>query len=285
MELWYTEEHTKDAKFSIRVKQHIFSHKSQFQQLDVFDTFEFGRMFTLDGLIMLTEKDEFIYHEMITHVAMGTNTKIKNVLVIGGGDGGTVRELTRYKTIERIDMVEIDRMVVETCKKYLKFTSSELDDDRVTLYFEDGVKFVENKKEIYDLIIVDSTDPIGPGEGLFTRQFYKDCFNALSQEGILINQNESPYYQDDAKQMIRATCKISDIFPLMMNYQVHIPTYPSGHWIFGFASKGLNPVKHFNAAEWESFNLQTKYYNTDIHTACFALPNYVREMIETSVGE
>ena len=139
MELWYTEEHTPSTRFSIKVKKQLFSEKSPFQQIDIFDSEEFGRFFTLDGLMMLTEKDEFIYHDMIVHVPMATNPKIKRVLVIGGGDGGTVRELTRYKTIEKIDMVDIDELVVRTCMKLLPFTACELDDPRVSLHFEDGL--------------------------------------------------------------------------------------------------------------------------------------------------
>ncbi|QIB27749.1 polyamine aminopropyltransferase [Caloranaerobacter azorensis] len=280
MELWFTEEHTDYAKFSFKVKKHLYSEKSPFQQVDFIDTYEFGKVLLLDGLVMVTEKDEFIYHDMITHVAMATNPEIKRVLVIGGGDGGTVRELTRYNTIEKIDMVEIDELVVKASREFLPLTSSKLDDERVTLYFEDGIKFVEDKENEYDLMIVDSTDPIGPGEGLFTTEFYKNCYKALSDKGILVNQNESPYYERDAKAMLRATGKLKKIFPIVEVYQFHMPTYPSGHWLFGFASKSLHPIKDFKPEEWKKFNLKTKYYNTEIHVGAFALPTYVKEMIE-----
>jgi spermidine synthase len=281
MELWFTENHTDYAKFSMKVKKHLFSEKSPFQQVDVIDTYEFGKVLLLDGLVMITEKDEFIYHDMITHVAMATNPDIKKVLVIGGGDGGTVRELTRYSTIEKIDMVEIDELVVKASREFIPLTSSKLDDERVTLYFEDGIKFVEDKENKYDLIIVDSTDPIGPGEGLFTREFYRNCYKALTENGILVNQNESPYYERDARAMVRATSKIRDIFPISEVYQFHIPTYPSGHWLFGFASKKLHPINDLKADKWNALGIKTKYYNTDIHVGAFALPTYVKEMIET----
>lgn len=176
---------------------------------------------------------------MIVHVPMATNPKIKNVLVIGAGDGGTVRELTRYATIESIDMVEIDKMVVDVCREYLPQTACKLDDPRVHLYFEDGLKFVRSKEDIYDLIIVDSTDPFGPGEGLFTKEFYGNCFKALKEDGILVNQHESPYYDSYAKSMQRAHKRIREFFPVCRVYQAHIPTYPSGHWLFGFASKNM----------------------------------------------
>ncbi len=199
MELWYTEEHTDKVRFSIKVDEQLYSGKSDFQRIDVFKSQEFGTFFTLDGLMMVTEKDEFIYHDMIVHVPMATNPNIKNVLVIGAGDGGTVRELTRYETIEKIDMVEIDKLVVDVCREYLPQTANKLDDPRVSLFFEDGLKFVRSVENKYDLIIVDSTDPFGPGEGLFTREFYGNCFKALKEDGILVNQHESPYYEEYAR--------------------------------------------------------------------------------------
>ncbi|MCT4593813.1 MAG: polyamine aminopropyltransferase [Anaeromicrobium sp.] len=281
MELWYTEKHTEDVKFSIKVSNHLFTGQSDFQRVDIFESDEFGKFLTLDGLMMVTEKDEFIYHDMISHVPMATNPNIKNVLVIGGGDGGTVRELTRYPSIEKIHMVEIDKMVVHVSREYLPITSSKLDDPRVTLFYEDGIEFVKNKPNTYDLILVDSTDPIGPGEGLFTREFYRNCFEALTEEGILVNQNESPYYEGDAREMIRASEKIKGIFPIAKVYQFHMPTYPSGHWLFGFASKKYDPIKDFNPSKWEEFGLKTKYYNRHIHIGSFMLPTYVKEMIES----
>lgn len=280
MELWYTEKHTDEVNFSIKVREHLYHKQSGFQQIDLFDSGEFGRFFTLDGLMMLTEKDEFIYHDMIVHVPMATNPEIKRVLVIGGGDGGTVRELCRYPRVERIDMVEIDREVVEACREYLPFTACKLDEDRVHLYFEDGLKFVRSPKEEYDLIIVDSTDPFGPGEGLFTREFYGNCFKALGPDGILVNQHESPYYDTYKTAMKRAHGRIRETFPVCRVYQAFIPTYPSGHWLFGFASKKYDPVADFNPQAWESLNLRTKYYNTRLHTACFVLPTYVEELLE-----
>ncbi len=280
MELWYTEQHTEDVRFSIKVDNQLYSGQSEFQRIDVFESKEFGKFFTLDGLMMVTEKDEFIDHDMITHNPMATNPKIKNVLVIGAGDGGTVRELTRYETIENIDMVEIDKLVVDICKEYLPQTASKLEDPRVHIYYEDGLKFVRTKENEYDLIIVDSTDPFGPGEGLFTKEFYGNCFKALKEDGILVNQHESPYYASYAKSMKRAHKRIKEFFPICKVYQAHIPTYPSGHWLFGFASKKYDPIEDLNSEAWNALGLQTKYYNTDLHMGCFALPNYVKELLE-----
>ena len=281
MELWYTEEHTNDVRFSIKVDKLLYSEESEFQRIDIFDSKEFGRFLTLDGLMMLTEKDEFIYHDMIVHIPMATNPNIKKVLVIGGGDGGTVRELTRYETIEKIDMVEIDKQVVDACKKYLPQTASKLDDTKVQLFFEDGLKFVRSKKDEYDLIIVDSTDPFGPGEGLFTKEFYGNCYKALKKDGILVNQHESPYYTNYANSMIRAHKRIKETFPICKVYQAHIPTYPSGHWLFGFASKTLDPVEDLDGDRWNNLGLKTKYYNIDLHKGAFAIPNYVKELLES----
>lgn len=280
MELWYTEEHTDYVRFSIKVEKPVISVKSEFQRIDVLDTYEFGRMLVVDGWLMLTEKDEFIYHEMITHVPMAVNPEVRDVLVIGAGDGGVVRELTRYDSIERIDMVEIDKLVVDVCKEFLPQTSCKLDDPRVHIYYEDGIKFVARKNNEYDLIIVDSTDPFfGPGESLFTKEFYGNCFNALKDSGIMVNQHECPYYQDEAEYMQRAHKYIKSVFPVAKLYQAHIPTYASGHWLFGFASKGLDPIADLNP-KWESLGLKTRYYNTELHKGCFALPNYVKELLE-----
>ena len=279
MELWFTEKHTKQVSFSMKVDKQLVSVQGDYQRIDVLKTTEFGRVLVLDGYLMVTEKDEFIYHEMISHVPMAVNPNIKKVLVIGAGDGGTIRELTRYASIELIDMVEIDKKVVEVCKEYLPTTACKLDDERVHIYYEDGLKFVRTKENEYDLIIVDSTDPFGPGEGLFTKEFYGNCYKALKEDGILINQHESPYYEDDAKVMERAHRQIKSTFPISKVYQMHIPTYPSGHWFFGFASKTLDPVKDLKAKEWNEKQIKTRYYNTDLHVGAFAIPNYVKELL------
>ena len=279
MELWFSDYHTEDVKLDIKIEKQLFGADTDFQRIDVFESKEFGRFISCDGTIVFSEKDEFVYDEMIVHVPMATNPKIKNVLVIGAGDGGTVRELTRYNTVEHIDMVEIDKLVVDVCREYLPQTACKLDDPRVKLYFEDGLKYVRSKENAYDLIIVDSTDPFGPGEGLFTREFYGNCFKALKEDGILVNQHESPYYEEYAKSMRRAHKRIREFFPVCRVYQAHIPTYPSGHWLFGFASKTYDPLIDIDEQAWNSLGLKTKYYNTEIHKGCFALPNYVQELL------
>lgn len=280
MELWFTEKHTEHVKLSIQVDKQIYSNQSEFQRIDIFESPEFGRFLTLDGYMMLTEKDEFVYHEMMVHVPMAVHPNVKKVLVIGGGDGGTIRELSRYESIEEIDLVEIDEEVVEACKKYLPQTACGFEDARVKCYYDDGLKFVRKYENAYDLILVDSTDPFGPGEGLFTKEFYGNCFKALKEDGIMVNQHESPFYKEDAYAMQRAHKRIVESFPISKVYQAHIPTYPSGHWLFGFASKKYHPINDQRVEEWKSLGLKTKYYNEQLHKGAFALPNYVEEMLE-----
>ena len=296
MDLWFSEYHTKTVRLSIKVTKQLFSADSGIQRIDVFESKEFGRFLTLDGFMMLTERDEFIYHDMIVHVPMavllsaagkpgktapgraGSKADL-SVLLIGAGDGGAVRELCRYKCIKKIDMVEIDEMVVKVCKEYLPQTAGCFDDPRLTVYYQDGLKFVRSRENIYDLIIVDSTDPLGPGEGLFKKEFYGNCYNALTDAGILVNQHESPFYSADATAMQRAHKRIVESFPISRVYQAHIPTYPSGHWLFGFASKKLHPINDLVAEKWNSLGLKTRYYNTNLHKGAFALPNYVEDLL------
>ncbi len=280
MDLWFSEKHTPAVKLSIKVSRQLYSKKSQFQRIDIFESEEFGRFLTLDGYMMLSERDEFIYHEMITHVPMAVNPQVKKVLVIGAGDGGVARELTRYQGIEQIDVVEIDPEVVDVCRQFLPVTACGFDDARVRIYYQDGLKYIRKLNQAYDLIIVDSTDPFGPGEGLFTREFYGNCYKALSDHGILVNQHESPFYENDAYAMQQAHRNIVRVFPISRVYQAHIPTYPSGHWLFGFAAKNHHPINSLQAGQWQRLNLRTRYYNLNLHVGAFALPTYVQELLE-----
>ena len=280
MELWYTHEHTKDVRFSMKASVQVVSKKSAVQQIDILDTTAYGRVLVLDGGLMITEKDEFIYHEMLAHVPMAVNPNIKNVLVIGGGDGGTVRELVKYRDIESIDLVEADKDVVLLSKRFLPFTSCKLRDRRVSVWFEDGLRYVRGKKAEFDLIIVDSSDPYGPAEGLFTREFYGTCFKALRDDGILINQHESPFYAAHQKSVRDAHRHIATEFPVSTVYQCHIPSYPSGHWLFGFASKKYHPITDLDEGRWNKLRIPTGYYNTALHRGAFALPNYVKQLLD-----
>jgi len=280
MELWYSEKHTKNVKLSIKIDRQLHSSQSEFQRIDVFESPEFGRFLTLDGYMMLTERDEFIYHEMISHVPMAVHPNVKDVLVIGGGDGAVVRELIKYDTIEAIDVVEIDPLLVEVCRKYMPEIANSLTDERVKIFHEDGLRFIRSKGDCYDLIIIDSPNPFGAGEGLFTKEFYGNCFSALREDGIMINQNESPFYMEEAYQCQRMHKRIVETFPICRVYQAHIPTYPSGHWLFGFASKKYHPLDDLRKEEWRLRGIPTRYYEPRLHAGVFALPIYVEELLK-----
>lgn len=280
MELWFSEFHTPDVKHSIRVNRHLYSQKSDYQQIDIYDTPEFGRVLTLDGNVMLTERDEFIYDEMITHVPTAVHPNVQDVLVIGAGDGGVVRELARYNSIRSIDLVEMDAQVVEACRQYLPENACRLDDERVHIYFDNALRFIRRRKAQYDLIIVDSTDPFGPSEGYFTKEFYGICYNALRDDGILVNQQGSPFYRHDAEAMQRSHKRIVSTFPISRVYQAHIPTYAAGYWLFGFASKKYNPIDDFDREKWLSLHLETQYYTVRLHCGAFFLPAFLEKMLE-----
>lgn len=280
MELWFSENHTADVRLSLRVEKQIYSKQSDYQRIDVFESREFGRVLTLDGNIMLTERDEFIYDEMMTHVPMAVHTGIQKILVIGVGDGGVIKELTRYDRVKQIDLVEMDPMVVEVCRQYLPNNACRLDDTRVHIYYENPLKFIRWCKEEYDLIIVDSTDPFGPSEGLFTKEFYGNCYKALRSDGIMVNQQGSPFYEEDATAMQRSHKRIVSSFPISRVYQAHIPTYAAGYWLFGFASKKYHPIDDFDANAWKKLNLHTRYYTPKLHIGSFYLPAFLEEMLE-----
>ncbi|MEA4993377.1 MAG: polyamine aminopropyltransferase [Oscillibacter sp.] len=279
MELWFSEFHTPDVKLSIRVNRHLYSHKSEYQQIDIYDTPEFGRVLALDGNVMLTERDEFIYDEMVTHVPMAVHPNIQDVLVIGAGDGGVVRELARYETIRSIDLVEMDEQVVEACRLYLPENACRLDDERVHIYFDNALRFIRRRKAQYDLIIVDSTDPFGPSEPYFTREFYGSCCNALREDGIMVNQQGSPFYRHDSEAMQRSHKRIVSTFPISRVYQAHIPTYAAGYWLFGFASKKYHPVDDLDAERWRALHLDTQYYTARLHTGAFFLPAFLEKLL------
>ena len=275
MEMWFSEFHTPDVKHSIRVNRHLYSKQSDYQRIDIFETPEFGRVLTLNGNVMLTERDEFIYDEMMTHVPMAVHPGIRDILVIGAGDGGVVRELTRYDRVEHIDLVEMDPLVVEACRTYLPSNA----DRRVHIHFENALKFIRRQEGAYDLIIVDSTDPFGPSEGLFTREFYGSCHNALRDDGIMVNQQGSPFYAEDAEAMQRSHKRIVNTFPISRVYQAHIPTYAAGYWLFGFASKKYHPTNDLDTEAWRKLNLHTRYYTPKLHIGAFCLPAFLEEML------
>ena len=203
MEMWFSELHTSNVKLSMRIEKQLFSGNSDCQRIDVLESVEFGKFLALDGDILFSEKDEFIYDEMVTHVPMAVHPDVRHVLIIGGGDGGVAKELTQYDSIEKIDVVEPDEMLVEVCREHFPELACGLDDPRVNVYYQDGLRFLRNKTEEYDLIINDATDPFGHTEGLFTKEFYGSCYKALKEDGIMVYQHGSPFYDEDKEECMK----------------------------------------------------------------------------------
>ena len=191
-----------------------------------------------------------------------------------------MKELARYECIRSIDLVEMDEQVVEACRRYLPENACRLDDSRVHIYFDNALRFIRRRHAQYDLIIVDSTDPFGPSEGYFTREFYGICYNALRDDGIMVNQQGSPFYRHDAEAMQRSHKRIVSTFPISRVYQAHIPTYAAGYWLFGFASKKYHPVDDFDRDKWLGLHLKTQYYTVRLHVGAFCLPAFLEEMLK-----
>ncbi len=275
---WYYENQTPNLRIGFKIKNVIFSGKSKYQKIDIYQTEAFGKLFTLDDIVMLTERDEFVYHEMIANVPLCTHKAPENVLVIGGGDGGTIREVVKHKVVKKVVLCEIDDVVIDKSKEYLPFTASEFDNPKTEVVIEDGFKYLKEKQNEFDVILVDSTDPIGEGEKLFGEDFYKLCYSSLKEDGILVFQSESPYtHPKFISENINK--RIKKIFEVCSLYLVYIPFYPSGMWSFGFASKKYHPINDFVKSRAEDISKQTKYYNPEVHKSCFSLPNFVKEIV------
>ena len=252
MELWYTEKHSEHAGLTLKVSKTLFSGESEFQKLDIVETPEYGELMLLDGLVMVTERDEFVYHEMITHPALFTHPDPKKVLVIGGGDGGSIREIMKHPGVEQAAAVRNRRLWLSTKSvELLPSMACEIDgsNPRVKLHVNDGMAYIREHQNAFDVILVDSTDPVGPAEELFAKDFYRMVFGALKEDGIMVAQSESPFYHGEIqKHMYR---NLRAVFPIVEMYQAFIPTYPSGLWSFAFASKRYHPVRDFNREQAE----------------------------------
>lgn len=275
MELWYTEKQTPDYGITAKITQTLHTEKTDFQDLAMIDTVEFGRMLVLDGCVMTTIRDEYVYHEMIAHVALSAHPSPKRVLVVGGGDGGVIREIIKHPTIEKAVLAEIDGRVIEVSKQYLPEIACALGDPRVDVRVIDGIAHVKENPDTYDVIIVDSTDPIGPAVGLFAREFYQSIAQALKPDGIFVAQTESPFFNGE---LIRRVYQdVSSIFPTTRLYLASIPTYPSGLWSFTIGSKEYDPTVIADPARTAA--LQTRYYTKELHEACFALPRFAADLV------
>jgi spermidine synthase len=262
----------------------FFDVQSPFQRVRIIESYKYGKMLALDDMVMTTIEDEFHYHEMISHPAMFTHGNAKNVLVIGGGDGGTVREILRHEGVEKVTMVEIDGEVIKACKEHLPQIAASFDHPKLNLLVDDGISFLKDATaESYDIIIVDGSDPVGPAEGLFSVEFYTNCYNALKQGGILIAQGESPKFNQKAFAELNHT--LQGIFgidnaPVSLFF---VPTYPTGMWSFQYGLKGgAHPKNITNESSIDAFvdAKGLRYYNSDVHKGSFATPNFVKQLLK-----
>ena len=272
---WFFEKNQGTHARGFKFQKTLFDEKSIYQRVKVIQTEDHGKMLINDEFIMTCERDEFIYHEMIAHVPLFTHSSPKNILIIGGGDGGTAREVLKHKNIEKCVMVEIDSLVVEACKKHIPVTAQSFEHPLLELKFEDGAKYIAQQENFFDIVIVDSTDPIGPGEVLFNLEFYKNVHKALKPDGLMVSQGESPFYEVDIQKKLLGIA--GGLFSYAGFYHYNNVTYPGGFWSFLFASKKYHPIKDFNAQRVMDSKMKFRYYNTEIHNSSFSQPQFIRE--------
>ncbi|MGN7457536.1 polyamine aminopropyltransferase [Paenibacillus pasadenensis] len=275
MELWYTEKQTESYGITAKVKETYVHEQTDFQQLAMIETEEFGTMLVLDGMVMTTDKDEFVYHEMVAHPALNTHPNPEQVLVVGGGDGGVVREILKHEKVKRVVLVDIDGKVIEYSKKYLPNIASGLDDARVEVHVNDGFMHIHDHKNEYDVIMVDSTEPVGPAANLFTRGFYQGIYEALKEDGLFVAQTDNPWFKADLIQSVNRDVK--EVFPVVRVFWANVPTYPSGLWTFTMGSKQHDPLAVDETAIPER---ETKYYTPRLHKAAFVLPKFVEDLVK-----
>lgn len=276
----YHEINPKHYGIAIEREETLFKDKSQFQDVEIFKSKGMGNVLTLDGLMMTTEADEFFYHEMIVHIPLIAHKNPQTVLVIGGGDGGTVREVLKHKSVKSVDMCEIDGMVIEASKKFLPTISCKLEDEKVKVYVEDAIEFIKDKKNCYDVVLIDSTDPMGPGEGLFTEEFYTNVKNSLREGGIVVPQSESPFV--NVNEMRKMYILLKKVFKNVAPYCGPIPTYPGGYWSWAFCSDDVDvPHCHKKVDKERADEIAPlcKIYNARMQTAVFDVPNFVKEIV------
>ncbi|GMA50825.1 polyamine aminopropyltransferase [Alicyclobacillus contaminans] len=272
-ELWFTERQNDNLEIGLRINKILHSEQTEYQSMDVVETEQYGTLLVLDGCIMTTDKDEFVYHEMLAHVGLHTHPNPKSVLIVGGGDGGVIREAIKHPSVERAVLAEIDGRVVEVSKQYFPNIASGLSDPRVDVQITDGIQYVKDHPGEFDVIYIDSTDPIGPAVGLFAKEFYQAVSNALREDGLFVAQTESPFVNQDLIQKVHAD--VRDLFPICELYLAYVPTYPTGMWSFTMGSKKYHPLR-----DQQPIRVQdTKYYTEQVHQAAFALPKFVQELV------
>lgn len=273
MELWFTEKQTKNFGITAKINRTLHTEQTLFQKLDMVETEEFGNMLILDGMVMTTQKDEFVYHEMVAHVPLFTHPNPENVLVVGGGDGGVIREVLKHPSVKKATLVEIDGKVIEYSKIYLPEIAGKLEDPRVEVKVDDGFMHIANSENEYDVIMVDSTEPVGPAVNLFTKGFYAGISKALKEDGIFVAQTDNPWFTPELITQVQRD--VREIFPITRLYIANIPTYPSGMWTFTIGSKKHDPLE---VEENRFFDIETKYYTKELHKAAFVLPKFVADL-------
>ncbi len=276
MELWFQDciEFGHGMSVHLKIKNILYNKKSKFQEIAILETEKLGRILVIDGITMLTEWDEPAYHEMIVHVPLLVHPNPRNVLIIGGGDGGTAREILKHPEVESIHVCEIDEEVVKACREYLPSLASSFDDQRVQVFYDDGARFVAEKNSQYDVIIVDSTDPLGPGKILFQRPFYENMKKALKDDGIAVTQCESIYLHGHVIKGVYSFAK--EVYPIVGYYNTLVPTYPSGMIGFFFCSLKYDPINDINLERAKRLP-DLKYYTPELHRASFTLPLFATE--------
>lgn len=275
MNVWFTEYQNQDLIIGCRMSQVLHHERTPFQEIMVVDTMLLGKMLILDDVIQTSVGDEFVYHEMITHVGLNTLPNPRKVLVVGGGDGGAVREVLRHKSIEKVVHCEIDQGVINAAQKFLPEITYDINDPRVELIIGDGIKHVKENKNTYDMIIIDSTDPVGPAVGLFSAEFYQNVHDALTEDGLFVAQTESPFFDRDFVKRIFNDVK--NIFPMARIFLGNVPTYPGGLWTFTMGTKKHDPMKVDITKIPE---METKFYSPEIHRNSFLLPPFCKELIK-----
>lgn len=271
-ELWLVETDRDNLLVSYKIKEVLYEEVSPFQHIMIVDSYDFGRMLVLDGAVQTTYHDGFIYNEMISHIPLTLHTHPQRVLIVGGGDCGVVNEVCKYTTVNLIEMVEIDEAVVAASKKYLPEIAGTATDPRVQFIFDDGVEYVKAKSECYDVIIIDSSDPVGPAVQLFELDFYRNLFHALKPEGLMVCQSQSPIFQQHI--MRQSYEHIGSLFPDTQLYTAVVPSYPGGLWSFTLGSKTSAQLKEIY------FKKKTRYVNEDIIKSCFMLPQFIKVALE-----
>jgi spermidine synthase len=264
------EYHSPSSGIFFKLKRLLFKDKSRYQKIDVIENEYFGRVLLLDGLVQTTERDEFFYHEMLAHPAFVSHPSPQNILVIGGGDGGALKEILRYR-IEHVCLVEIDQQVIDVSKEYFPWLLTSLEDERTELVVADGSEFIEETDKKFDIVFVDSSDPAGPSASLHERDFYERIKRCLNLDGIVASQAGSPFYHPESIKKKDAFLK--KLFKNVCFYTSPVPTYPGGCWCYVFLSDGVQPLKIKRNPP-----RGLKYFNLDIHQAAFSLPNFLKDL-------